>query len=376
MLKNPLQGFHDPWGRLLIVLLALAAAIFIAEKTYMLLQSFSNVILIFFMAWLIAFLLSPAADALERRRMSRGLAVLTVYGGLILVLVVASGMFAPVLLEQGRSLERRLPQDLAEVLSFLNELETVLAQWGLRLDLDQLFDVKNILEQVRQWGTVILQNTMGVVTGLTSVVSNVLLILIISIYIMLEGRQVGTGIGHALPPSWRDEWGLLRQAVNQSFGGFVRGQIALALVYGIGVGVIMVLAGVDFAVITALVSTLLAVIPFFGPILGLFLPIAVTLFQVPWYVTVIVVVVLAVFQFTLFQVIAPKLMGTSIGLSPLLVLAALLIGMQIAGVWGALFGVPVAAVLYTMARFFHRRILVAWGELPAPALSEKEPPAD
>jgi len=365
----------NPWTRLLVVMLLLAAGVFVAEKTYTLLRSFSNVILIFFLAWLIAFLLSPAADALERRRVPRGLAVLAVYGGLILILVVAGGIFTPVLLDQGQDLERRMPQDLAEVLAFLNELETMLMQWGIRLDLGQLLDAKNVLDQVQQWGTVILQNTMSVVTGLTSVISNVLLILIISVYIMLEGRQVGTGIGHVLPSSWRDEWALLRQAVNQSFGGFVRGQLVLALVYGIGVGVIMMLAGVDFPVVTALVTALLAVIPFFGPILGLFLPIIVTLFQVPWYVTAIVVVALVVFQFTLFQVIAPKLMGTSIGLSPLLVLAALLIGMQIAGIWGALFGVPVAAVIYTMARFFHRRILVAWGELAPEAFVGDQGPS-
>ncbi len=365
----------NPWTRLLVVLLALAAAIFIAEKTYALLQSFSNVILIFFLAWLVAFLLSPAADALERRRLPRGLAVLAVYGGVILILAIASGMFAPVLLEQGRSLERRIPQDLAEVLAFLNDLETTLTRWGVRLDLEQLLDVKSVLDQVQQWGTIILRNTMSVVSGVTSVISNVLLILIISVYIMLEGRQAGTGIGQVLPPNWRDEWSLLRQTVNQSFGGFVRGQIALALVYGVGVGLIMAAAGVDFSVITALITTLLAVIPFFGPILGLFLPILVALFQVPWYVTAIVAVALVVFQFTLFQVIAPKLMGSSIGLSPLLVLAALLIGMQIAGIWGALFGVPVAAVIYTMARFFHRRILVAWGELaPQDLLDNQEPP--
>ncbi len=365
MLKNPLQeGLHDFGVRLLIVLLALAAAIFIAEKTYALLQSFSNVILIFFLAWLIAFLLSPAADALEQHGVPRGLAVLIVYGGLFLILALASGLLTPLLLEQGRALERQIPEDLVEVLTFLGGLEATLGQWGISLDIDQLLDVRNVLEQVQQWGTVILQNTLRVVTSVTGVVSNLLLILIISVYIMLEGRQVGLGIGRVLPPGWRDEWTLLRQTVNQSFGGFVRGQITLALLYGIGAGLVMVLAGVDFALITALITTLLAVIPFFGPILGLFLPILMTLFQAPWYVTAIVTVTLVVLQFTLFQVVAPRLMGTQVGLSPLLVLAALLIGMQISGLWGALFGVPVAAVLYTMAGFFHRRIQAVWEDRP------------
>jgi len=365
------------WTRLLVVLMVVAAGIFVAEKTMDLLRAFSNVILIFFLAWLIAFLLSPAADAMERRRIPRGLAVLSVYAGLILILVIISGMFTPILIAQGQELEQQMPQDLAEVSTFVNDLETMLAQWGIQVNLSELFDVKNILQQVQQWGSVILQNTLNVVTSVTGVISNLLLILVISVYVMLEGRQVGTGIGYMLPPDWRDEWTLLRQAVNQSFGGFVRGQIALSIVYGIGVGIVMLLAGVNFAAITALVTTVLAVIPFFGPILGLFLPAVVALFQVPWYVAAIVIVVLVVFQFVLFQVVSPKLMGETVGLSPLLVLGALLVGMQIAGIWGAVFGVPVAAVIYTMARFLHRRLQVAWGELkPEEFAQEQEQPHD
>ncbi|MBU1747260.1 MAG: AI-2E family transporter, partial [Chloroflexi bacterium] len=322
--------------------------------------------LIFFMAWLIAFLLSPAADALERRRLPRGLAVLAVYASLILILVIIGGLLTPILIDQGQELEQQIPQDLDQVLAFVNQIDSELGRWGVPIDLNTMFDAKTILEQVQQWGSVVLENTMNVVTRVTGVVSNFVLILVISVYIMLEGRQMGDGMGRMLPPDWRDEWALLRQTVNQSFGGFVRGQIVLAIVYGIGVGIILLLAGTNFAAITALIATLLAVIPFFGPMLGLLLPAGMAWFQTPWYVAAIVTVVLVVYQFALFQVISPKLMGQSIGLSPLLVLGALLVGMQVAGIWGALFGVPVAAVIYTMGRFFHRRLQVAWGELPAP----------
>lgn len=355
---------NNSWTRLLVVLFLVATAFFIGEKVLALLRTFSNIILIFFLAWLIAFLLSPAADALERRRVPRGLAVLAVYVGLVLVLVLIGVMFTPMLINQEEELERQLPRYLVDIQSFLNWSQSQLAGWGIPVDLARFSDVRVIVEQVQQYGTEILENTMDVVTGVAGVVSNLVLILIISVYIMLEGRQVGRGVAFLLPPAWRGEWDLLRQSVNQSFGGFIRGQIALAIIYGMGVGLVMAVAGLDYAVVSTLITTILAVIPFFGPILGLMLPAAVALFQVPWYVALLIIGVLVIYQAVIYQVVSPKLMGESVGLSPLLVLAAMLIGVQVSGMWGALFGVPVAAVVYAMGQTLHRQLMELWGEQP------------
>ncbi|MBU1750871.1 MAG: AI-2E family transporter, partial [Chloroflexi bacterium] len=161
---------RNVWTHTLIILLAIAAIFFIGERTMELLQAFSNVILIFFMAWLIAFLLSPAADALERRRLPRGLAVLTVYASLILLLVIIGGILTPILIDQGQELEQQIPEDLNQVLAFVNQIDSELGRWGIPIDLNTMFDAKTILEQVQQWGSVVLQNTMNVVTRVTSVV--------------------------------------------------------------------------------------------------------------------------------------------------------------------------------------------------------------
>jgi predicted PurR-regulated permease PerM len=118
----------------------------------------------------------------------------------------------------------------------------------------------------------------------------------------------------------------------------------------------MTVAGLGFVLVTSLLSAVLMLIPLLGPILALVPPLVIALFQAPG-VAPWVLLALLVYEQVMINVLMPRIIGEMVGLHPLLVFAALLAGIRLAGVWGALFGIPVAAALSAIALFFYLRIL-------------------
>ncbi len=136
----------------------------------------------------------------------------------------------------------------------------------------------------------------------------------------------------------------------RSFGGFIRAQTVLAfvmfaLVMLVGL-VARALGGMEYIFVTAVVSGLLMFIPMIGPPLALVPPIFIGfLTSENWLVALVAAVVLVVVQGVIVNAIQPKMMQEQLGLHPILLFLGLLVGVQIAGLWGALFGVPILAVI-------------------------------
>jgi predicted PurR-regulated permease PerM len=92
-------------------------------------------------------------------------------------------------------------------------------------------------------------------------------------------------------------------------------------------------------------------IPFLGPVLAVVLPVTIALLTHP-EVTIYLFIALLALQQIIFNVLAPRILSRQVGLHPLLVFFAVLTGARVAGVWGAIFGVPIVAVLTTMISFY------------------------
>jgi len=99
------------------------------------------------------------------------------------------------------------------------------------------------------------------------------------------------------------------------------------------------------------VAALVLLIPFLGPVAAVVLPLTIALLTHP-EVTILLFIALLALQQVIFNVLAPRIMSRQVGLHPLLVFFAVLTGARVAGVWGAIFGVPIVAVLTTMTSFY------------------------
>jgi predicted PurR-regulated permease PerM len=175
----------------------------------------------------------------------------------------------------------------------------------------------------------------------------------LSLFIVLDQERITAYLNRLVPPRWAPEARLFETSVASSFGGFIRGQaiqgVMLAL---IAWGVHWVL-GLDFLAASAGLVGVLQAIPFFGPALSWAPPVVVALLTKPDAVLP-ALIAMAVGWFVVNNIVLPRVMASAVGIHPVAVLISVLVGLKIAGIAGAIFALPVAAV---MAAFFHHFLL-------------------
>jgi predicted PurR-regulated permease PerM len=399
---------RTPWLNILIILLVIIAAIYLAQLLWQFLSGFSDIILLFVLAWLVAFALAPlveringkplpasiirasqhifgagVAKRVERFRASRGQAVSVVYLGLALVLIMLISSLVPPTVAQINQLGTQLPDLAQRAPEYARLAQDTLTRLGIRVNIEAaLLPALGSLQNV---ATPVLQNIGTILASVLSLIASLLLVLLLSFFFALDGPRLFRTIFDLVPESFDSEVLILTVTVDRTFGGFIRAQLLQALLVGIGTGIVMAFFRPEFVLVISLFSTLFMLIPFIGPLLALLPPLAVTLIEGPSQF-LIVLVILVVYQGVVVNVVMPKLLSDALGLHPLVIIAALLIGIKVGGFWGAFFGVPVAGVIATMALYIYRRSKrqlpflnnadVATSPASAPAASTPPPKRD
>ncbi len=347
---------RDPWFRALIVLLVVIAASYLGGLVWELAVRFADILLLLVLAWVLAFALEPVTYFLEARsRINRGVAVGIVYLGLLIVLSLLTLLLLPLVALQVSQIGTNLPAYIANLSGWLVSLQDGLARRGLEVNVATLLDYRDAASRIASLGPIIVNNALALATGVASVLFSLILVLMLSFYIALDGGRFSTALLQAIPPDRRDDVTYLFYSTHRAFGGFIRGQLAQALVYGASTAAIMAAADLSYVAVAAIFATGIMMVPFIGPILAMIPPITIALFVHPdraWWVFLL----LLLLQQLLLNVVAPKLMSKTVGMHPLLVLVALLVGAKLAGGWGAIFAVPVAGVVVAMIAFYRMTV--------------------
>ena len=177
-----------------------------------------------------------------------------------------------------------------------------------------------------------------------------LIVFFLSIYMVIDRDQILAFLFRLVPPSYAEEARLLQTSVSRSFGGFLRGQALLGAIYFVIALVTSVVMGLPLVALTSVSAGLLMAIPFFGPFVSWAPPVIVALLFVPSALLPTLALMVAGW-FVVMNVLQPRIMRDSVGIHPIVVLGSVLIGSRLAGIPGAIFGIPIAAVL--SAFFFH-----------------------
>jgi predicted PurR-regulated permease PerM len=360
--------------RILLILLIVLAALFLAQMLWQLASGFADLLLLFLLGWLVAFVLNPVVFQLSEhpvphtliralepmlgaerarqwkmRRLSRGLVVVIIYLFLVLVVVVLVAMFAPTAITQLSVLARQMPEYMARAPEASGWIQDRLARFGLNLKVDDA--VRAATAGLQGYAATLIQNALGIFTSLLSLLANLFFVLILGFIITLDGPRLRHRVLRVVPNSFNDEIEFLERSIDKTFGGFIRGQLIQSGLQLGATAIVMTIFGLDFVVIASLFAGLFMLIPLVGPFLALLPPLLVVVIESPG-VTVWVLVILFAIQFVIVNVLMPRMMSEAVGLHPLLVFAAILFSVKIAGFWGAFFGIPVAGVLWAMGKFF------------------------
>jgi predicted PurR-regulated permease PerM len=287
--------------------------------------------------------------------MSRLGAVILVYVLLIALIAVSVLSLVPLLTVQLANLAASLPETVNTLTAWISNVERELTRLGARGSISDMIQPEALAQQIAAFGTTAIQQSLGIAGSIAALLFNIFIVLILSFYMTADGPQIAARIIQIMPANWRDEVATFFELVDRTFGGFLRAQLLNSLIYAGATAVAMVFLGLGNIAFAAVVSAILVFIPLVGGYIALIAPALIALIEAPDRL-LITVVVLLVIQQVQFNVLTPRLVGQIIGLHPLLVFAALLLGGTLAGGWGILFGIPVAGVIASVAHFVYLRV--------------------
>lgn len=345
------------WIHALLVLSTVTVALVLVNLVAGYLVFFNDVLIVIFSAWLFAFILSPMVGWILRRipALPRVIVVVFVYGTLFVVLSALVILLAANVASNVQEFITRLPQ-------FQENLPETIAPWQATLDdlgigVDLLFISSNIFGQIDLFlaenpglidqGFGLLGGVLGTTFG---IVGNLLLIVFLSLFIVIDKEPILAFLNRLVPPRYAEEAKLLETSVVASFGGFLRGQAIQGIVYGAFAAAGSIVLGVDYWPLTTALVVILQIIPFFGPFFSWAPPVVAAVLSNP-DATLPIFIVQAVGWFITMNIVQPRVMAASVGVHPVVVLISLLVGIRLYGPLGAVFSVPVAAVISSF--FFH-----------------------
>lgn len=335
--------------QVLVVLAIVYLALQVFGLGWIAIAQVADVIIIFIAAWALAYLLSPLVNRIDATTpLDRTFSVVVVYIAMGLALVLIGLLAIPPLVAQLNDLVTRGPEYGDRATQLAAGIQAALERIGIRVDLTEFYGT--LPRRFGDLASAYAADILGVVSATATIFFNVTLVLIIAFLMLIDGDRMWRRFERVLPPDLASEAELLRQSADRSFGGFIRGSLILGAIYGIATLVTLVFLGVPYAGVLALVSGLTMIIPFFGPIIAMIPVLAVTFVGAADRLLVVFIVTLAIQQ-VLLNVIGPRIMSRSIGIHPIFVFLALLLGARLAGFWGVVLAMPIAGIVNTFARY-------------------------
>jgi predicted PurR-regulated permease PerM len=336
-----------------------------------------TVLLILVAASTFALILNPLVKMINRRGIPRGVAILLVYLSLLAALVGIGILLANIVSDQVEHFQRNVPNIIKSANHELSSVQKWLNDHGIKVQIQHqgqtaLQTLKS--DVVKNSGSIV-SFTRDLLGKLLTLSFDLVLVLVLSVYLLVYGKQIGGLVRRVMPPgdgTPGDDFPLL---VQRAVFGYVRGQLLFSVIMGTSAGVALWIIGTigifpdgaHYALFFGIFYGVMELIPYIGPILGALPAVLVALFNDP--ITALWVTLLFVgLQQLEGHVVAPQVFRISLRINPIVVILSLLIGYQLYGIAGALLALPVAAVLRETGLYLSRHmVLEPWGTQPPPA---------
>lgn len=336
---------QQPLRALTFVALAIALGVLVWMIS-ILIERVHNLVTTIIIAILFAYVIFPAVSRLSSR-MPRALAVIFVYVVALLTVGLAIAYLAPAVAKEAVDLSRTLPAMLrnaegqithpgtSPILGrFPPEVRTFIVQNAARVGIITSTFAGNIGMQA-----------LGMLRGTATLIFDTFLMLALAFFFIIEAEQIRATFLRLIPRHARPAAIGFIDEVDRVISGFVRGQILLAIVIGIAVTLILLITGVRYATLLGVLAGLASVVPIVGEFIGGVPTFLVALFTVgPVKALIILALFVVVFEVQ-GRVLAPVVVGKSVGVSPLVIFVSILFGAEAFGLVGMVIAVPVAGII-------------------------------
>jgi predicted PurR-regulated permease PerM len=319
----------------------------------------SDILLPFVAGLAIAYLLTPLTDRLQRLGVHRLVASLVIITLMVMTFVVVILLVAPLLGGQLSSFIENIPGYVTKLQSLLSDPSRPWVQKLLGAGFSNDKAITDLVTQGAGWLTTFLKSLWSGGRALVSLFSLIVVTPVVAFYLIFDWHQMIDTVDNWIPLRQRETVRQLARETDKAIAGFVRGQSTVCLILGSFYAVALTLSGLNFGLLIGLISGLITFIPYVGSMTGLILSLGVAVAQFwPEYTPILIVLgIFLVGQFLEGNVLAPKLVGESVGLHPVWLIFALLAFGYLFGFVGLLVAVPLAATIGVLSRFALNRYL-------------------
>ena len=344
--------------KVLIGLLSLIIIIVLLRKYPIL----GRVLAAAFIAAILAYIINPLVDKLEKRGIKRALGVGIVYLSIILVISILMVALIPRTAQELRKLASSLPsivESFSELFTDFMEGTTNFNFPGSQQVRDAINDsYASTMESLTRWVTTSASRITVLLThfvqNMASVMLTLVLIMIMTFYFLVDRKTYVNKIKSIIPNSINEDFSVLAGRINVILTEFIRGRLILAVFVGTFTAILLLILRIDFAIVIGIITLIADIIPYIGPLLGFVPAFLFALIESP-FKALIVAVFYVLIQWAENNILAPKIIGDSMGLNPLFIFLSIVIGGGIFGVWGMVVSVPLAAVGLTLIEFLREK---------------------
>ena len=344
------------------VLIALGALLLFAFV-----RQLGGVLLTFLLAAILAYVLNPLVRLLEGWRIPRVVAVIGVF--VALVAAVSAALLVLIIPAAGQVHDLiQNPEVLAEGATRLLNRAQELPYVGEQIATTDQAELEQFVQSNAPSAGQVFSGAMGFIGGVFGVfgaVLNLVLMLIISIYLLLDRERIARATLRAVPATIRNQTVELFHAVEEALVKYVKAQLLLCAIMGIIGWAIAYFTFGRYAVLIGLWVGFTEIIPVLGPFLGAIPAVVIALFDGGVTLALLVAALFLVAQQLEGNVLQPRIMGGSVGVHPLWVLFATLAATALYGVVGAAFAVPIVAIIAAASRYLRETLLLErWRKAP------------
>ncbi len=330
------------WTRRLDIPLTILAWIALAAVVLWAADHIIRSLIVLAIAALLAYALAPSVKLLERV-MPRFLAILIVYFIVLIGLSVLLYLVIHTVVRQSMELRSFL---IPGAKGQLAPVMKILMMYGISQD-----QIVQARQQLVSHLEGIASGAFPVVKGLFEDILDIVVVAMLGIYLLLDGSRVMRWLRTNAPLMQREHVRFFLDEIERVVGGYIRGQLTLAVLIGLLVGVGMALLGVRSAVLLGALAFVFAFIPVLGTFVSAVACILLALASNPlwggpsWVLAIVVLVYFVVIHAIEAHIVGPRIVGHAIGLHPGVSIFALIAGTELFGIWGALFAAPLAGLL-------------------------------
>jgi predicted PurR-regulated permease PerM len=344
------------WQRVRDILISVICIGILFWGGWSIMGQFVHAIILLLLAMAIAFLVTPLVNILAHY-MPRVLAALLVF---VVILGVLGGLcYALIfsLIQQIQYFSNNLPSYIANLpVTYANFQKWLLLQGIPQSNID------GTLSQIQNQATEFLQNlvdnALNIVIIVTDVLVNILLVVVLSFYLTVDGKRIRNSLVGIAPRRSMAHVLLFEDALNRVVGNYIRGQLTLALIIGImaGVGCSFFRLG-NYALIVGVMAFLFETIPMVGPALASIPALVISLLLPdPFPRTLYILIYFICVQMIESNILGPRIVGHAVGLHPVASILALIVGAQLFGPFGALLATPIVAAAWVVIASLYRSI--------------------